>query len=474
MADASSTAPRRQSLFTQIAFRLTVLALAFALLDVAIVVPMYANDEQALAEDFIAQQADRVERQLALRPEHLDVSVALAKLDKPVGVSAWRIEVFDPGRRLIGEAGDLAGASKAPSAGMLDWTQREANPQGTRIFGIQRLERTGGLRWIAITAQARGNRVYWPVIGQELIEHVALPLIPLTLLLLLFNVQVVGRLLKPLSLAAYQVDALDPGRMDARLTVPDASREVVALVGAVNRALDRLQQAIAQLKGFTADAAHELRTPLSVLRLRIEGLPESAGRARLALEVEAMTRLVNQMLDLAQADALQLTDAQDIDLAAVAAQVVGQIAPHAFAAGHDIRLSDLGGARLRGHPDALARALRNLIENAIRYARPDGPIEVTVGPGAQLSVRDHGPGIADKDLQRIFDRFWRKSRSADGGAGLGLGIVRSLIEAHGGVVTVRNAPGGGALFNCSFPVNDQGAPPAPKPVASNAFEGRST
>jgi len=457
MAEATPGAPRRQSLFTQIALRLTLLALVFALLDVAIVVPMYANDEQALAEDFIAQQAQRADHLLTGEPKSKEASAALAKLAKPAGVSAWRVEVFDGGQRLVGKVGDLAGASKAPSAGMLDWTQRETTSQGTRIFGVQRFEGQAGPRWIAITAQARGNRLYWPVIGQELVEHVALPLIPLTLLLLLFNVQVVGRLLKPLSLAARQVDALDPSRMDARLSEPDASREVAALVGAVNRALDRLQQAMGLLKGFTADAAHELRTPLSVLRLRIEGLPDSPGKARLAQEVESMTRLVNQMLDLAQADALELTDAQDIDLAALAAQVVGQIAPHAFAAGHDVRLNDLGNARLRGHPDALARALRNLIENAIRHANPEGPIEVTVGPGARLSVRDHGPGLANEDIDRIFDRFWRKSRAADGGAGLGLGIVRSLVEAHGGVVTARNADGGGALFTCIFTAADPGA-----------------
>lgn len=474
MAEAASGALRRQSLFTQIALRLTLLALVFAVLDVAIVVPMYANDEQALAEDFIAQQAQRADRLLVGEPKSREVSVALARLAKPAGVSAWRVEVFDGGQRLVGQVGDLAGASKAPSAGTLDWTQREATSQGTRIFGVQRFEGKAGPRWIAITAQARGKRLYWPVIGQELVEHVALPLIPLTLLLLLFNVQVVGRLLKPLSLAARQVDALDPGRMDARLSEPDASREVAALVGAVNRALDRLQQAMGLLKGFTADAAHELRTPLSVLRLRIEGLPDSPGKARLAQEVESMTRLVNQMLDLAQADALKLTDAQDIDLVALAAQVVGQIAPQAFAAGHDVRLNDLGNARLRGHADALARALRNLIENAIRHANPKGPIEVTVGPGARLSVRDHGPGLPEEDIDRIFDRFWRKSRAAEGGAGLGLGIVRSLVEAHGGVVTARNADGGGALFTCIFAAAEPDTTQARWPRDLTSFEGRSS
>jgi signal transduction histidine kinase len=238
--------------------------------------------------------------------------------------------------------------------------------------------------------------------------------------------------------------------MDARLTPPTSSREVAALVIAVNRALDRLQHAMLLLKTFTADAAHELRTPLSVMRLRTDELPASEVRERLSWDIESMTRMVNQMLDLAQADALRLDAAETVDLRALAIEVVSQIAPHAFAVGHDIRLTDNDAAPVLGLPDALGRALRNLIENAIHHAPPGLPIEVIVGPGRKLSVRDHGPGLPQVDADKIFDRFWRASRSG-GGAGLGLGIVRSIVEGHGGVVTAQNAVGGGALFECEFP-----------------------
>ncbi len=210
------------------------------------------------------------------------------------------------------------------------------------------------------------------------------------------------------------------------------------------------------MKTFTADAAHELRTPLSVLRLRTDALPDSATKVRLGEEIQTMIRLVNQMLDLAQADVLRLDGAEPVDLQAMAAEVVAQIAPHAFAAGHDIQLTDLGSTPALGHRDALGRALRNLVENAIHHTQGGRPIEVSVGPGARFSVRDFGPGLPAEG-EKIFDRFWRQSRAQDGGAGLGLGIVRSIVEAHGGAVEADNTADAGAVFTCVFPA----APPLP-------------
>lgn len=450
--------PIQRSLFAQIAARLVVLALAFALIDIAIVVPIYATDDQALAEDFVEQQAHRIDRAISSSPRSALAASELARLAAPVGVSAWGVVVIDDSLAPVARLNDAAPAVSAafwPTRATLDWTRRESVGDGVRVTGLRRFTSGAGTYWILISADAVGRRLYWPVIGRELLQHVALPLIPLSLLLLIFNVQVVRRMLAPLSQAAAEVDALDPSRMETRLTPPAASREVEALVRAVNRALDRLQKAMTLLKTFTADAAHELRTPLSVLRLRIDALPDDAAKTRLGEEVQAMTRLVNQMLDLAQADALNLDDAEAIDLRGVASEVVTQLAPQAFAAGYDLRLVDEGAAPIQGHPEAIGRALRNLIENAIHHAR--GPIEVILGPGPQFAVRDHGEGLPPGDVEKIFGRFWRQDRAREGGAGLGLGIVRSIVEAHGGAISARSLPDGGTLFACSFPPRDDPA-----------------
>lgn len=439
----------------------------FAVLDVAIVVPMYAFDEQALAEDFIEQQARRIAQAQNVLPTAPLNGVDPPPLAAPFGVTEWGFVVIDRSLKPVyrQNAGAGPGAASWPSVATLDWTRRDATQTGVRITGLRRFDHEGGAYWVLIHAHPAGSAAYWPVIGQELLEHVALPLLPLTLLLLVFSVQVVRRMLSPLEAAAAEVDALEPNRMEARLSTPSASREVLVLVSAVNRALDRLQHAMTTLKGFTADAAHELRTPLSVLRLRIEALPEGTARTQLGEDVQAMTRLVNQMLDLAQADALRLDEAGEIDLYDLAVTTITQIAPYAFSSGHDIELVDRGGGLVRGHADALGRALRNLIENAIHHTTGDAPIEVIVGPGTRLAVRDRGPGFSDSERERIFDRFWRKSRSGALGAGLGLGIVRSIVEAHGGAVAAHNAAGGGAIFTCAFPEGSPDRTRKPSPAA---------
>jgi two-component system OmpR family sensor kinase len=463
--------PRQPTLFAQIAVRLVAVAVVFAALDIGIVVANYARDQQAMAEDFVGQQAGRIERAWrgATAPGGAPAQM-MKGVDRPVGVSNWGYVVVDPALRPAAVAGDrdLIEAGPWPTAGTLDWTRRDRTASGVRITGLRRFGEAQGPRWVLVSAETRGGAVYLPVIARELVDHVAVPLVPLMALLLAFNVVVVRRMLAPLSAAAAQVDALDASRMDARLIEPADSREVAALVAAVNRALERLQHAMALLKGFTADAAHELRTPLSVLRLRIEALPDGEARQRLQEDVQAMTRLVDQMLDLSQADALNLDQAREVDLHALAREVVAQTAPLAFAAGHDIRLTDQGAPGIPGHADALGRALRNLIENAIAHAGGDGPIEVAVGPGPRWSVRDHGQGLATTDPELIFRRFWRRRRDRAGGAGLGLGIARSIVEAHGGSLSAQNAPGGGAIFSCQFPAGVSSRDPMASPPVSRS------
>lgn len=126
-----------------------------------------------------------------------------------------------------------------------------------------------------------GIRPYVPVILNEIVQHVILPLIPLSLLLLPFNVFAVRRVLEPLRRAESEVDALDPDNVLIRLSAPSSPREVTTLVRAVNRALNRLDRSMAIMRGFTANAAHELRTPLSIMRLSLDRLPASKLRDHL-------------------------------------------------------------------------------------------------------------------------------------------------------------------------------------------------
>lgn len=427
-------APRRgPTLFRQIATRLAAFTLLFAALDVGIVVYTYSRQPESLAQELLTLEAAKAEAGGVLSPE---------LLAGPPGAELWSARYVEPGSpelRRVGEAGVDGGST------LVDWTRREQIPGGYRISGVRAIDRGNERRWLAMQFEGDGIRPYVPVIVDEIIQHVVLPLIPLSVLLLLFNVLAVRRVLQPLRRAEREADVLDPDNVLLRLSEPRAPREVNTLVGAVNRALDRLDASMSILRGFTANAAHELRTPLSIMQLSLDRLPAGTQRDELQADALHLTRLVEQMLDLAQADALA-AEGHAIDLADIGRETVAAMAPKAFAAQRDLRFESLGGTATTGHPEAISRIYRNLIDNALSHAPGAKPIEVTTGPGPQLAVRDYGPGIADADLPHIFERFWRKDRRRSDGAGLGLGIVQRLAEAHGGSVSVESPEGGGALF----------------------------
>lgn len=430
--------PTGPTLFRQIATRLAGFTLLFALLDVAIVVFTYSSQPESLAQELLTLEAGKAQSATALAPDFLA---------GPPGAERWSARYVD--QQEVAAAQPMIGSVSSPGT-LMDWTRRERVPGGYRISGVRSVVQDGQRRWLFMQFEGDGIRPYVPVIVNEIVQHVALPLIPLSALLLLFNIVAVRRVLTPLKRAEAEVDALDPENGLSRLSEVTEPREVNTLVRAVNRALTRLDESMAILRGFTANAAHELRTPLSIMQLSLDRLPPGEVRDELQADTQHMTRLVGQMLDLAQADALAVEPCVLVDLAEIGRDVVAMMAPKVFAANRDLRFEANSETMVLGHAEAITRIYRNLIDNALAHAPGDTPIDVTAGPGPQLTVRDYGHGIADEDLPHIFERFWRKDRRKSDGAGLGLGIVQRLAQAHGGTITVENPAGGGALFRVSF------------------------
>ncbi|MBA4756549.1 MAG: HAMP domain-containing histidine kinase [Sphingobium sp.] len=437
-AGNSKRGPTGPTLFRQIATRLAAFTLLFALLDVGIVVFTYSNQPESLAQELLTLEAERAERSTTLAPD---------LLAGPPGAEHWAARYIEPNAH---DPITEASRTGAPAGLLMDWTRRERIPGGYRISGVRSVVQDGQQRWLFMQFEGDGIRPYVPVIANEIVQHVVLPLIPLSVLLLLFNIFAVRRVLQPLRRAEAEVDALDPDNVLLRLSEAPAPREVNTLVRAVNRALTRLDETMIILRGFTANAAHELRTPLSIMQLSLDRLPPSPLREDLQADTQHLTRLVSQMLDLAQADALAVEPGTTVDLADIGREIVAAMAPKVFDAQRDLRFNAVGDTRALGHAEAIYRIYRNLIDNALAHAPGDTPIEVTAGPGPQISVRDHGPGISHEDVPHIFERFWRKDRRKTDGAGLGLGIVQRLAQAHGGAITVENAQDGGALFRVTF------------------------
>ena len=237
--------------------------------------------------------------------------------------------------------------------------------------------------------------------------------------------------------------------------------------------LSRLEHAFAEqrlseerLRRFLADASHELRTPLSsirgyaeLFRLGASADPVELERSMSRIESESarMGVLVDDLLTLARLDEVRDPRREPVDLAAIAADACADA--RAAAPDREIVLDAPGAVALVGDPDQLRQLTGNLIANALAHA-PEGAIDVAVrtqGDFAALHVRDHGPGLPEGAEEAVFERFWRtgearsRSPNGSGGAGLGLAIVAAIAEAHGGTATASNAPGGGALFEVSFP-----------------------
>lgn len=241
------------------------------------------------------------------------------------------------------------------------------------------------------------------------------------------------------------------GRME--VAVPVAGDDEVGRLGrAFDGMLGRLARSKDDQRRLVQDAGHELRTPLTSLRTnisllsRFEKLPPAARDellADLAGETRELTDLVNELVDLAagQRDDEPRTEVSLDEVATKAATLARR------RTGRDITVRAKGDTLVEGHPAALLRAVSNLVENAAKFDRDGtGPVEVVVS-GHRVEVRDRGPGIAEEDRERVFDRFYRApgARSLPG-SGLGLAIVREVALAHGGTVFARPRPDGGAVL----------------------------
>ena len=251
----------------------------------------------------------------------------------------------------------------------------------------------------------------------------------------------IRRSLDPLERARRQVAARASDDLSplAEHGLPD---EVRPLVQEINLLFGRLHTAFDAQRAFVANAAHELRSPLTALKLQAQALGRTTdpllreqAAARLDHGIERAIRLMNQLLVLARQEAVgEATLAmRRLDLQELVRQAIADVLPQAQALSTDLGLLPSTPARVLGDPDALLVLLRNLLENAIKYTPPNGQIDVSIfteGNATGLSVEDSGPGIEEADRQRVFDRFVRSTQANASGSGLGLAIAQAIAKSH--------------------------------------------
>ncbi len=290
-----------------------------------------------------------------------------------------------------------------------------------------------------------------------------------------------ARALRPIGAISAAAAKIATGDLTHRIRTQDSESELGQLAGVLNSTFDRLDAAFAQQARFTADAAHELRTPVTVMLTHAQnGLDTQcySEEHREAFEAalrasQRMRRLIESLLELARLDSggtPRLRTPCRLDC--IAREAADLLHPLAEELGVHLAV-ELTPARCEGNAEQLAQVVSNLLGNAIYYNRPGGRAQVQVGGGpeaAVLTVSDTGQGIGPEDLPHIFERFYRadKARSnAAGHSGLGLAIVKTIVDAHGGTIEVASEPGRGSTFTVRLPGCPAGLPPDPTGAADH-------
>jgi signal transduction histidine kinase len=269
---------------------------------------------------------------------------------------------------------------------------------------------------------------------EELTEHVALPVLVLLLPIAVASLWVIRRAFAPLGDAAQAIESAEGIERGIRIDTARFPAEALPFAQAVNRLLGRLDDAAARHEAFAADVAHELRTPLAVLSLELDSI-DHPDVPRLKRDLASMRRLIDQLMLLAQVDsgAVAAQPTRAVMLPEIAEEVVALMAGQAIDAGRSIAIETIGVPPVvNGHREALAAALRNLVENAIRATPEGGSVIVAAGPGATLRVRDEGEGLSPERLAILVQRHSRADHASRTGAGLGLAIADRIMAAAGG------------------------------------------
>jgi signal transduction histidine kinase len=330
---------------------------------------------------------------------------------------------------LLGRLSDLSYAhlrDRSPPYRLSAVIRREVAPAGTlTILGH------GKLTGVSLVVLLASNFIVIPIF------------LALALISLLVTPWIVRQALAGVSRIAREAEQIDANRRGRRLSEEHVPSEIAPLVRAVNDALRRLDEGYERQRRFIASAAHELRTPIAILRLKVDTAVEPATR-KLSGDVARLSNLAEQMLDIQRMDADRSDES--VNLGALARRVAADLAPLLIASARTIEVRIEGTLSLRGDAGAIERVMTNLVQNAIEHGGRHVILRVLA---SGFEVEDDGPGIPPEERERVFEPFHRL-RPRSTGSGLGLNLVQQIIERHDGQVSILSAPGGGTVVRAEF------------------------
>ncbi len=421
---------------------------------------------------------DSVARTLVERDQNRSTTFVPSEIDQAFrrffGFSPWDhyFQMRDP-------SGNRDEHRSLPSTGKLPLSRKALNNAMQGLSSFETVEGLGDyrVRLLTMPVMQSGRMINMIQVGMSLKSidqtHLRFLLImagvlPLGLVLAASGGWLLAhRALKPVDRMTAAACRISAEHLSQRVDETGTGDELDNLAKTLNQMLTRLDAAFTQIRRFSADASHELQTPLTILKGELEVALRSARRPEeyratmeSALEeVDRIAHLVEGLLLLARAEAGVLRmDRQEVDLEQVIEEVYIRLKPLADSHGIELRLGEIEPLRIQGDRERLQRMTSNLVDNAIKYTGPQG--RVTLGlqhdsRWASILVSDTGSGIPIEEQKNIFQAFYRTAEArslAERGTGLGLSIAQSIAAAHGGTIQVESAPGQGSSFRVSIPI----------------------
>jgi two-component system OmpR family sensor kinase/two-component system sensor histidine kinase QseC len=429
------------SIRARLLLALLVLVATASLVAVALTYQRTLAETSALFDYQLRQMALSLRNQVSIAPR--------IELPPQPGDSDFIIQIFDPfGTSVYRSRPGLPIIQRA----IVGYENLRLDGQVWRVYGLQTND---GLIEIAQPLRVR------EALARGAALRIGIPLLLLIPVLFVAIVWIVGGSLRPLQRAAAEVQQRDQHSLKP-LTDSALPDEIRPLISELNRLLSRLDAAFAAQRAFVADAAHELRSPLTAVRLQLQLLDRAPdepsrldARAKLGAAVERAQHLIEQLLTLARNEPRGVSEeAKLLPLEAPVSNAIADCHALAVTRGIDLSLQAEPNVCVRGQAEAVRMLARNLVDNAVRYTPPGGRVQVRIREqphGPLLEVSDTGPGIPAEDRERAFDRFYRRENSLEGGSGLGLAIVKAIAERHGARVKLDEAPGGGLKVGVEFP-----------------------
>lgn len=446
---------KRGSLIARLLAATTIALIATATPIAILSYVLITHFPQVLLEADLTGNADEIAEGLVFdahdKPVGLNVSPGLASIYDALKDDVLYL-VVDLQGNVLRASDDIAHALTPVGQGFDPALERFDVPRRGRVLHVATfpLERPGPQYYLQI---ARSERFQVTLMHHDSDTALVTAVAAVLLALLVFSTIVVctfRRMLKPLHDVSQAASKIAPGNLDTRLSTKDIPSELMPLITALNEALERLALGYRVQQAFLTTAAHELKTPLALMRGTVE-LGNSTDRATLLADIDGMSRQVQQLLQLAECSDLQNYTMAPTDVACVVNDTIAKLERLVNSA--DVTITTTQSSEvsvITADYAAMFILVRNLLENAVQHAPRGSTVEVAYSQQG-LSVRDYGPGIHARDLPMLFRRYWRGVTAKAGGSGLGLSICLQVAQTHGWRISTQPVDSGACFFVAFHP-----------------------